>query len=113
MRPAVVRVCDDGQFVALDAATGRVLETAALSGPPDVIFVDPKLARCLVAVGDPGVIDVIDLRTTQRVESVPTEPGAHPTALDAGRHRLYVFLPEDTSRGRLRRRVARCARFDY
>jgi DNA-binding beta-propeller fold protein YncE len=54
---------------------------------------DRGLARCYVAVGDPGVIDVIDVSALSRLESMPTEPGAHTTALDAGRHRLYVFLP--------------------
>ena len=86
--------CDDGQFLALEAANGQILGTVALSGCPDVIFVDSTLARCYVAVGDPGVIDVIDVQTLHRLESVPTEPGAHTTALDVRRHRLYVFLPK-------------------
>jgi DNA-binding beta-propeller fold protein YncE len=84
---------DDGQFLAMEAATGKTLTTVPLSGPPDVIFLDPTLGRCYVAVGDPGVIDVIDVRTMRRLESVRTEPGAHTTALDAVRHLLYVFLP--------------------
>jgi len=85
---------DDGQFLALDAATGRLLGTVQLSGPPDVIFLDPSLSRCYVAVGDPGAIDVIDVRAMRRLECVATEAGAHTTALDASRHRLYVFLPK-------------------
>jgi DNA-binding beta-propeller fold protein YncE len=85
--------CDEGQLVALDAATGRPLGTVALSGAPDVIFLDPALGRLYVAVGDPGVIDVVDVRAMRRLETVPTEPGAHTTALDGRRHRLYVFLP--------------------
>ena len=85
--------CDDGQLVALDAATGCPLGTVALSGAPDVIFLDPALGRLYVAVGDPGVIDVIDVRAMRRLETVATEPGAHTTALDGRRHRLYVFLP--------------------
>jgi DNA-binding beta-propeller fold protein YncE len=85
--------CDDGQLLVLEAATGRWLATVALSGAPDVIVLDPTLARCYVAVGDPGAIDVIDIRALRRLESVPTEPGAHTTALDSRRHRLYVFLP--------------------
>ena len=86
--------CDDGQFIALEAATGHVLGAVTLSGPPDVIFLDPGLSRCYVAIGDPGVIDVIDIRTLRRLDSVATEPGAHTTALDPRRHRLYVFLPK-------------------
>jgi len=84
---------DDGQLLAVDAVTGKTLTTVPLSGPPDVIFLDQALARCYVAVGDPGVIDVIDVRAMRRLESVRTEPGAHTTALDAVRHLLYVFLP--------------------
>ena len=45
--------------------------------------------RCYVAMGNPGMIDVIEMR---RIASVPAEAGAHTTALDTGRHRLYVFL---------------------
>ncbi|HXJ80946.1 MAG TPA: hypothetical protein VMS64_19995 [Candidatus Methylomirabilis sp.] len=40
------------------------------------------------------MIDVIDVRALRRLESVPTEPGAHTTTLDTRRHRLYVFLPK-------------------
>jgi DNA-binding beta-propeller fold protein YncE len=86
--------CDDGQFLCLDAGTGRVVGVVPLSGPPDVIFIDSALARCYVAIGEPGVIDVIDLRKLRQLETVSTEAGAHTTALDAGRHRLYVFLPK-------------------
>ena len=85
---------DDGQFLAVEAATGKTLATVPLSGPPDVIFLDSALARCYVAVGDPGVIDVIDVRAMRRIESMPTEPGAHTTALDPARQLLYAFLPK-------------------
>ena len=85
--------CDDGQLVAMEAATGRVLGTIALSGPPDVIFLDRGLGRLYVAVGDPGVVDVIDVRRMQPLETVATESGAHTTALDVRTHQLYVFLP--------------------
>ena len=85
--------CDDGQLVVMDAAGGRVLGTIPLSGPPDVIFLDRGLGRLYVAVGDPGVVDVVDVRRMQRLETVSTESGAHTTALDARTHQLYVFLP--------------------
>jgi hypothetical protein len=41
-----------------------------------------------------GASCVIDVRAMRRLETVPTEPGAHTTALDGRRHWLYVFLPE-------------------
>jgi DNA-binding beta-propeller fold protein YncE len=85
--------CDEGQLVAMEAVTGRVVGITGLSGAPDVIFLDGALGRLYVAVGDPGVIDVIDIHGMRRLETVSTEPGAHTTALDIRGHRLYVFLP--------------------
>src|SRR5262245_35999416 len=85
--------CDDGRLVVMEAATGRVLGTVTLSGPPDVIFLDRGLGRLYVAVGDPGVVDVIDVRRMQHLETVSAESGAHTTALDVRTHELYVFLP--------------------
>ena len=85
--------CDDGQLVTLDGRTGRVLGALPLSGSPDVIFLDVDRARLYVAMGDPGVIDVIDTAAMARRETVPTEAGAHTTALDTRRRRLHVFLP--------------------
>ena len=85
--------CDDRQLVALDAASGRALGVVPLSGPPDVVFLDAERARLYVAMGDPGVIDVIDTAAMKTIEVVPTEAGAHTTALDVKRRRLHVFLP--------------------
>jgi DNA-binding beta-propeller fold protein YncE len=85
--------CDAGQLVVVDAASGQARGFVALSGAPDVIFLDATRERLYVAVGDPGVIDVVDTAALKVVERVPTEPGAHTTALDVRRHRLYVFLP--------------------
>ena len=86
--------CDAGVLVAIDAASGRVLGDIALSGAPDVIFLDAPSHRLFVAIGDPGVIDVIDTAAMRRVEVVPTEHGAHTLALDRERHKIYAFLPQ-------------------
>ena len=40
------------------------------------------------------MIDGIYVRAIRRIESVPTESGAHTTALDVARHMLYIFLPK-------------------
>jgi DNA-binding beta-propeller fold protein YncE len=85
--------CDGGALVALDADTGDVRGTLELSGAPDVIFLDHELERLYVAVGDPGVVDVVDTAGWRRVETVSTERGAHTLALDTAAHRIYVFLP--------------------
>jgi DNA-binding beta-propeller fold protein YncE len=86
--------CDAGVLLAIDAASGRVLGDVALSGAPDVIFLHPELKRLYVAIGDPGVIDVVDIGTMRRIEVVPTEAGAHTLALDRKRKKVYAFLPQ-------------------
>jgi len=86
--------CDAGVLLAIDAASGRALGDVALSGAPDVIFLNPQLGRLYVAIGDPGVIDVINVSTMRREEVVPTEAGAHTLALDRKRNKVYAFLPQ-------------------
>src|SRR5439155_10052139 len=53
--------CDAGALFAIEAASGRVLADIVLSGAPDVIFLHPQSGHLYVAIGDPGVIDVIDI----------------------------------------------------
>jgi DNA-binding beta-propeller fold protein YncE len=86
--------CDEGKLVSLDSRSGEVLGTLDLSGPPDVVFLNHALRHLYVAVGDPGVIDVIDIAAWKASEVVPTERGAHTLAHDEGCHRIYAFLPE-------------------
>ena len=86
--------CDAGLLFAIDAASGRVLGDVRLSGVPDVIFLHPQSGRLYVAIGDPGVIDVVDIGTIRRAEVVPTEAGAHTLALDRKRNKVYAFLPQ-------------------
>jgi DNA-binding beta-propeller fold protein YncE len=85
--------CDAGVLFAIDAGSGHVLADVTLSGAPDVIFLNPQSGHLYVAVGDPGVIDVIDIATMRREEVVPTESGAHTLALDRKRSKVYAFLP--------------------
>ena len=85
--------CDARVLLAIDATSGRVLAECPLSGAPDVIFLQLQLHRLYVAIGDPGVIDVIDTATMRRAEVVPTEAGAHTLALDRKRNKVYAFLP--------------------
>ena len=85
--------CDAGVLFAIDAASGRVLADVSLSGAPDVIFLNSRSGHLYVAIGDPGVIDVIDVATMRRKEVAPTEEGAHTLALDRKRSKVYAFLP--------------------
>lgn len=86
--------CDGGQLVCLQLPEGRPLHQSGLSGVPDVIFFNRVLHRLYVAIGDPGVIDVFDTETMERVETVPTEKGAHTLAFDPNRNKVYAFLPQ-------------------
>jgi DNA-binding beta-propeller fold protein YncE len=85
--------CDAKTLVCLEAHSGRVLDERELSGAPDVIFLNAQLEYLYVAIGEPGVIDVFETMTLQRIETVETERGAHTIAFDADRNKVYAFLP--------------------
>lgn len=86
--------CDAGVLLAIDATSGDVLADVPLSGAPDVIFLHPQSGHLYVAIGDPGVIDVIDIGAMRRLEVVTTEAGAHTLALNRKRNKVYAFLPQ-------------------
>jgi DNA-binding beta-propeller fold protein YncE len=85
--------CDGGMVAALDLATGRELAHVAIAGVPDAIWYNARHERLYVAIGDPGVVAIVNTRTMTVDEQVKTEVGAHTTAFDDARQRLYVFLP--------------------
>ena len=85
---------DDGTLVAIDPGSGETVASLVLSGAPDVVFLNSTRSHLYVAMGDPGVIDVIDVAPWRRVEVVPTERGAHTIAWDEGTQRVYAFLPD-------------------
>ena len=99
--------CDAARLVVLNRTSGQVLADQPLSGPPDVVCFNPMLEHLYVAIGDPGVIDVFDTVRMERIETCPTEKGAHTIALDPSAGRVYAFLPgshraavfEDAGRG--------------
>ncbi len=86
--------CDSGAVSVLDLATGRELGSVRIAGEPDVIWYSGRRARLYVAIGPLGVLDVIDTQGLTRIQQITTEEGAHTTAFDQVRHRLYVFLPQ-------------------
>jgi DNA-binding beta-propeller fold protein YncE len=86
--------CDAKKLVTLDADSGKIVKQLELSGSPDVIFFNRALKHLYVAIGDPGVIDVFDTEEMIRLETVPTEFGAHTIGFDPERNKVYAFLPE-------------------
>ena len=86
--------CDSGVLVTFDASSGKVLNEGPLSGRPDVTWFNRQRKQLYVAVGDPGVIDVFSTETMQRLAVVPTERGAHTTAISPDGDWICAFLPE-------------------
>ncbi len=86
--------CDEGKLLAVDAASGEIFQSAELSGTPDVIFFNSSLRHLYVSVGDPGVIDLFDTNSFQRIETVPTEKGSHTLGFDFINNKVYAFLPQ-------------------
>jgi len=86
--------CDAGQVVALDLATGEELWNVPIAGSPDATWYNAKRTHLYVAIGNPGMLDVINTSTTTVIQRVPTEQGAGTTAYDEQRQGLYIFLPQ-------------------
>src|ERR1700730_3542138 len=85
--------CDAKRLVCLNAHSGKVSNQLALSGAPDVIFFNARLCHLYVAIGDPGVIDIVDTRRMRLIETIKTEAGAHTIGFDTQRNKIYAFLP--------------------
>jgi len=86
--------CDGKKLLSINSHSGEVLDTLDIGGVPDVIFFNSALKHLYVAIGDPGVIEVIDTEAMKHIETVPTEIGAHTMAFDAARNKVYAFLPQ-------------------
>jgi len=86
--------CDEGMVVALDLDDGHELDRVPIAGAPDAVWYNSRRQRLYVAIEHPGVVDAINTVTMTLDEETVTEVGAHTTAFDVERRRLYVFLPE-------------------
>ena len=85
--------CDGGAVATLDLSTGREVERVAIAGSPDAIWFNSERRLLYVAIGRPGLVDVIDTSGMRRCQQITTEEGAHTTAFDRVRQRLAIFLP--------------------
>src|SRR5215217_1078616 len=52
--------CDGGRVVVLDAETGRERGSVPIPGVPDAIWFNPARERLYVAIGEPGVLAIVD-----------------------------------------------------
>jgi len=85
--------CDAGVVTVIDLSSDREVARVPIAGEPDAIWYSAAADHLYVAIGDPGLVDVVDGSTLSMVDELTTEQGAHTTAFDSERHRLYVFLP--------------------
>jgi DNA-binding beta-propeller fold protein YncE len=79
-------------LVVLNRDTAAVVAHLPLPGVPDVVMHDPTLRHLYIAIGEPGVITVIDTDRLEIIDTVATEPGAHTLGIDPDRHAIYAFL---------------------
>jgi len=91
--------CDGKELVVLDL-TGRSEQRGIpIAGAPDVVWYNTKRQVVYCAAGDPGVIEVIDIRSNKIVERLETEAGAHTFAFDQLKQRMFTLLPKSCSAG--------------
>jgi len=86
--------CDSGDLVALDPDSGKQTAHVKIAGTPDVVWYNPKHHYLYIAIGKPGVVQVVAVSSMEVVEEISTEEGAHTLTFDQTRQKLYVFLPQ-------------------
>ncbi|HET7465174.1 MAG TPA: YncE family protein [Candidatus Dormibacteraeota bacterium] len=89
--------CDGSRLVTLDITTGQETDSVEIAGGPDAIWFHPKKDEVYVAIGDPGLLQVLDAEGMVVTDTIETGPGAQTTALDAQRQELFVFVPSSCS----------------
>ena len=85
--------CDGGQVLALDLASGCQVASTRIPGAPDAIWFNSMRGLLYVALGRPGLVEVIDTAAMRHDAALVTGAGAHTTAFDQSRQQLAVFLP--------------------
>ena len=80
----------NNQMLVVNATTGQLVSTIAISGSVDETTID--VGARLAFVGDKaGVIDVINLDTSTLVGDLPAESGVHTLAVNPNDHEVYVY----------------------
>jgi len=91
--------CDGEKLVVLDLTGRSEQKGIPIAGAPDVILYNMKRQVVYCAAGDPGIIEVIDIRSNKIVERLETEAGAHTFAFDQIKQRMYTLLPKSCLAG--------------
>jgi len=91
-RHRLYAACDDRALVEVDTDSGKVTNVWPIAGAPDVTFFNPATGLVHVAIGEPGLVETINPRTGQSMQTM-TAAGAHTTAIVIP-DRLYVISPK-------------------
>ncbi|MBV8365702.1 MAG: hypothetical protein JO194_04300 [Candidatus Eremiobacteraeota bacterium] len=96
MRKRIYVAGTNGWLVALSAATGRVVERAAIAKDVDQIAFDAQRGRVYCASGD-GVLSVVDVRESglTHVDDLAVPKGAHTLALDPQTGDVWISYGTD------------------
>ncbi|MDG6988090.1 MAG: hypothetical protein JRN21_02060 [Nitrososphaerota archaeon] len=89
--------CDGKALVSLDLIREKETARVPLSGEPDVLWRNRKRGLLYCAVGEPGVVDVIDTEKMTAGQALATGEGAHTLTFDEKRQLLYVPLPKSSA----------------
>lgn len=87
---------DPARLVVLESNVGKRMADIGISGDIDDLFYDAA-RRCLYGSCGEGFIDVIvqkDVNRYERVERVPTSPGARTAYLSPALKEFYLAVPE-------------------
>jgi len=89
-------VCDDKISVVVNADTGKVVATLAISDGPDASAFDPETNTFFASCGE-GFLSVIHEDSPDKytvVENVPTKRGARTMAVDTKTHNVFVVTAD-------------------
>ena len=89
-------VCDDKISVVVNADTGKVVATPAISEGPDASAFDPETNTFFASCGE-GFLSVIHEDSPDKytvLENVPTKRGARTMAVDTKTHNIFVVTAD-------------------
>jgi DNA-binding beta-propeller fold protein YncE len=81
------------RLIVFDTAAGKSIGDIEISGDTDDLFYDPKSNCVYISCGE-GFIDVVNADKSQRVQRIPTRPGARTSFFSVERHELYLAVPQ-------------------
>lgn len=78
----------------MDIRNENEISSITIDGEPDVIWYNQHKNLLYCAIGNPGLIEVIDTRKFVSREKIKIEEGAHTFAFNLNKQTLYSFLPQ-------------------